>query len=169
MTRNVVSRNLVHLDLAFINFVARHANENGVPPLLASKEKFITTLYLHQASTHLTRIVSPPKSCNFSMVAVAEFNVATFETSSNDSSYRKRGAELTGIVVVCRLVDDKTIWPTNVETFKTNAFLVSSLNTYDFFCLKMAVDVSSGPGWGAAPLGSAIAANYEVLVTKVRG
>jgi hypothetical protein len=27
---------------------------------------------------------------------------------------------------------------------------------YDFFARKMAVEVSFGPGWGAAPLGSAI-------------
>jgi hypothetical protein len=35
------------------------------------------------------------------------------------------------------------------------------LNTYDFFGLRIAVEMSLGPGWGGAPLGSAIVLNVN--------
>ena len=46
------------------------------------------------------------------------------------------------------------------ESPEKRTFLAKSL-TYDFFGRKMAVEVSFGPGWGAAPLGSAIVRNVD--------
>ena len=60
---------------------------------------------------------------------------------------------LTRVVVCSRFVDNQTIGAR--ETSVNVSYAIPDPSTYDFLGLKIAVDVSSLPGPGAAPLGSA--------------
>ena len=63
----------------------------------------------------------------------------------------------TWVVIRCGLVNNKTVRSVQASKLVLQTRHLELSNTYDFLGLRIAVDVSSGPGWGAAPLGSAIA------------
>jgi len=64
----VVSGDLIHLDLSLVNIIGTENDENGVAPLLPTGKTVNRTL-VSINQTYRTIIVSPRKSCSVSIVA----------------------------------------------------------------------------------------------------
>lgn len=81
----VVTRNLVHLDLALLDIVRAQANEDSVSPLLtpiARHSRLSIHMCKFEICTYLTMIVSPRNSWRASIVA--GLRVATTQMSEHD-------------------------------------------------------------------------------------
>lgn len=86
--------------------------------------------------------------------------VATKET--NQPKHEDEGsARLTRVVITSRLVNYKTIWAGTRH--RQQAEQAGNVEIHDFFGRRIAVETSFGPGWGAAPLGSAIMIGVDVV------
>lgn len=148
----IVTGDLVHLDLALFDIVRAQTDQNGISPLLSTVDviRLVQRAVNVSYFTDRTIMVSPRKSWRASIVA--GFSVAT--TRRSGSSFRHILMLLLTRVVICgRFVDNQT-----VRTRKTSVNVSCAIpdpSTYDFLGLKIAVDVSSLPGPGRAPLGSA--------------
>jgi hypothetical protein len=106
---------------------------------------------LWRNTTHRTMIVSPRKSDKSSIVA--GFRVAT-GAGGKYPAKPVMTSSLTRVVICGCFVYDETIW-SGIASKKASQVLLTS-NTYDFLGLRIAVEMSFGPGWGGAPLGSAM-------------
>ena len=84
---------------------------------------------------------------------MAGFNVATVSDLHENKLLPLTSLLLTRVIVIRGFVHDETIWAAN---WVRNAGTWCSTRTYDFLGRRIAVEMSLGPGWGGAPLGSAM-------------
>jgi hypothetical protein len=105
-------------------------------------------------------MVSPRKRPRSSIVA--GFRVAT--TDNEIVYWSRRKLLLTRVVIVSGFVYDEAIWAATSSVGEIRRLR----RTHDFFGLRMAVETSSGPGWGGAPLGSAIEMVVEDELARCR-
>jgi hypothetical protein len=151
----IVPGDLVHLDAAFLHIVRGQADEDGISPLLSTEwgiRKLCTFEWGRRKKLYRTMIVSPRKSARSSIVV--GLSVATMIGKIRNYA-REIGLGLTRVVIGRGLVYDKSIWTGKIREMKSGRTL--HCEAYDFLGLRIAVEISLGPGWGGAPLGSAIA------------
>ena len=110
----IVTGNLVYLDLALFDIIRAQADQDGISPLLTTVDAIDSVLSAVNASycTHRTIMVSPRKSWRASIVA--GFSVAT--TRRSESSFRHLLILLLTRVVICSgLIDDEAVGARNTR------------------------------------------------------
>jgi hypothetical protein len=142
LNTQVVAGDLVYLDAALFDVIRRKADEDGVAPFLSAvfnNEKHVdrlnTEVFTARSSYHLGR---GPKSpwCWGSRSRLQAFKFSGVFRSRNRRKH-------TRVVVGRCLIDQKPIWPEDKSVLKRSA---DKDCTNDFLGLRMAVEMSLGPG-----------------------
>ena len=140
----VVSGDLVHLDLALFDVIGTKNDEDSVTPLLPTTKAVNENQELSGpwATTYRTIIVSPRKSCSVSIVV--GLSVATVSSCEHTSRPQTK-KNLTRVVIGASLVYNKSMG-TKKGGIRSVAEGDELKVPYDFFVRKIAVAVSFGPG-----------------------
>jgi hypothetical protein len=116
------------------------------------------------AKTHRTMMVSPRKRPRVSIVAgLRVATVAVSQLFFPIHPNKMISPELSSLTA------SSTMRRFGLQDDAFNVWIDLGLMrvTYDFFGLRIAVEMSSGPGWGGAPLGSAMMFRVVVVGERV--
>ena len=151
----VISGDFVHLDLSLFNIIGTENDEDGIAPLLSAVKVVNRTPNPMKFNTPDDDGV-PSKELQRLHRGRVECGDCTQRQHTCSIQAREK---LTRVVIGGGLIYNETM-----GTVKNGIRSVAGHDEreapYDFFVRKIAVAVSFGPGWGGAPLGSAI---VEVL------